>query len=59
MVESAAWSKLRMFFQQPDGGFHGVQVTVGDFPAGIQRIPLELLLDVGDECIRFVDGDLL
>ena len=44
-----------MPYQQTTGGFHRVEVTVGNLSSGLDRIPLELSLNVGEEIDRFPD----
>ena len=44
-----------MLAQQPAGGFNGIEVTVGYFPARLDQVPIELAFNIGNEIVRLAD----
>jgi hypothetical protein len=41
--------------KQPAGGLYRHEIAIRDLPAGIDRVPFELPLNVGDKVVRFPD----
>src|ERR1035437_8694842 len=56
MGKSGARPELRMLAEQLAGGFDGVEIAFGDFPVGVDRIPLKLAFHVRDEIAGLVDA---
>ena len=53
--KSAAWPQVRMPAQQPAGGFNGVEVTIGYFPARLDQVLIKLAFNIGNEIVRLAD----
>ena len=53
--KAAARPKSGMPPQKLAGGLHGVKIMIGQLPASIGDIPIELPFNVGDEIVRFAD----
>ena len=53
--EAAAWPQIRMLAQQPAGGLHRIEVTVGYVPARLDQLPIELALHIGNEIVCLAD----
>ncbi len=51
MVEATVRSNVRMLFEKSAGGLHSVEITIRNFPTGVDRVPLVLALDVRDKII--------
>ena len=49
MGKSGARTKLRMSGKQLADGFDGGKIAFGDFPVGVDRIPLKLAFHVRDK----------
>ena len=56
MIETAAGSQARMLIEEAAGGFHGIEVAIRNLPTGVEDVPLELPLHVGDENVRLEDA---
>ena len=53
--ETCTWPKLRMVSEKPARSFHRSQKTLSHVPIRIDRIPLELPLNIGNEIVRLAD----
>jgi hypothetical protein len=53
--QSAARPKVRALAKQLAGGLYRREVAIRDLPTGIDRVPFELALNVGDKVVRFPD----